>query len=127
MPSVLEKLPDENIAILTYTMPFTPQDVQHGVEEISGVLETVEGNLYSVVDVQSIHLSFSDLVMGLANAVTDKTGWKLSNERTPLIVVGAHSMIKLAVDAIKQRQYGAKNVTLFTDMNEALRYARQQG
>lgn len=133
MPVKYEKLPDEPITIITVTGKVDegmllpgPDDMDH---EILEIVEETPGKDYLIIDISAVKMAFSELIMVLADArseVKEMGGKAFIDENMMYLFVGSGDMADLAVEALKQDQYGNIEALLFPTVDEALAYARQQ-
>jgi len=70
-------------------------------------------------------MSFGDLVIAMSNQ-SQKSPGALADPRLNTLIVGSSEMAKFAVTAFQQEQYGKLNFRLFTSVDEALTYAREE-
>jgi hypothetical protein len=114
------KLPDEPILILQLTAPADPlTDTQKMQQYIAQAMPQVEGMLYIISDFSQADLSFSDVVVGMAEFSREIV---LAPNAMPFIpvLVGSSRMVTLMAEAAHQDQYGHLNLPVYATLNEAL-------
>ena len=127
MTIVFERLDHDPIVISTSTEPLrTERDGRQAVDELARYLQEIPGNGCYISDMTRLNPpSFTDVVMGLA-AVTQIKNGPLNDTRLRIYIVASADMLKLAVDSLRQAQYGAIDAKLFGTKEDALREARLQ-
>ena len=127
MPIKVEQLPGESIIVAATHEPFDPnQDVQAMFAEITRLRLTIQGNVALIIDFSDDPASFSQLVVGLAEASRAIQAGKAAGiNRPPLtIFVGTSTMTELASQAMGQKQYGGVQGHLCATKDEAIALAR---
>lgn len=120
MSATVEQLPNENIAIVTYSPPFNPtKDVFYVKTELEKMLKSIDV-LNIIVDLRQINLSFSDLVESMGQTVDPDSETSAKKGRVITTLVGSDDLIKMAVDAYAQEQYGGVKVEIFPNVEAAL-------
>jgi hypothetical protein len=76
-------------------------------------------------DLTQISMNFSDMMLGMREAALGGAG-TAADPRTRHVLVGGHELLQLTADALKQEQYGQRNVPLFMTIDEALAYIKAQ-
>ncbi len=125
MSTTVEKLPGEPIAIIVHHPPYIPNDaILYAEQELAKILASMEGPLYVITDFRAIDVTFSDLVMSLADAVARSDEGSVKSERTRLVLVGSSQLVAMGASAFAQEQYGGFYVPFFASVEEALEYCR---
>lgn len=126
MPYTVERLPGEPIIAMSLSEPFSiREDLGPLFAQAAEFNNEIEGKIYHIADTRSIRVSFSDVVMGMAAAITSKVG-AFTEPRVTVALVGAGDLIDLAAKAFKQPQYGSRHILVFNSMEEALSEIRAQ-
>jgi len=127
MPFSTRQLPGEPIVIATAHSPLKIEtDMPELAKQITEFLQKIPGKIYYISDTSLLdHLEFRDVVIGMAEVTRGPAAF-LSNERLQTIVVGSTQMIQLAVQSVSQEQYGGLNIVLYSSLDEAIQYARNQ-
>jgi hypothetical protein len=77
-------------------------------------------------DMLQMKLSFSDLVAGLGLATRGDTDIVHHPNLRGIVIVTTSDVIKFGTTALKQAQYGGKQVSVYTSMDEALAAIRME-
>lgn len=122
----VKKLPGEPIVIVTYTMPFKGKDdVNAANAGVADLITRVEGDLYRIADLSTVTIEWNELIRALQEATHRKEG-TLRDSRVHSIFVGEDQGVVMAVNSLKQQQYGGIDAKWFATLNEALEYARNE-
>ena len=84
-----------------------------------------ETGVYAIFDITEMKMSFGDLVIAMSNQ-SQKAPGALADPRLNTLIVGSGDLVKLGIQAFQQEQYGNLNFRLFTSVDEALKYAREE-
>lgn len=126
MPVTNQKLVDEPVIVSTYENPFDPRnDIPRAHQEIAGLMQAIEGNVYVIVDVTNLTGDFNVLVEALALSARGKDG-STADPRRKTVIVGSGALLQLGANAMQQEQYGSINTPLFGSYDEALAHVRAQ-
>lgn len=125
----VEKLPDEPIVIVRFTLP--PRlDIEKMFQDIASqvndTLDGVDGRVFRLNDISlfdRINI-FNQIVRGLAFEVKGIPGSN-SDPRISPAFVGKGANVRLLVEALRQEQYGGLDVPAFPTLDEALAQVRQ--
>lgn len=125
MPINVERLPDQPILVVEALEPLdiaaeTPAMIDRVAQEVGAT----SGKLYIIYDASDLKIAFSDMLFGLAEHAHRSEG-SVRDTHTVTIVVGTDEMLKLAVEALKQPQYGEVSLPMFDSRDKALAYARE--
>lgn len=131
MTYTLELLPGEPIALLKLVDPFDFQQEPRQInEELITLLKEMEGNLFLICDALELSFNFSDLVMGLAATFRSDLPADIDRKqfgtRLRTIAVGTSGLLKLAIDSVRQDQYGGWRFLRVDTVEEALARAREE-
>ncbi len=125
MPFTIEKPTEEPIVILTITLPF---DINTQIHEtfaaVADLIEDEEAPVYVISDFREFPIDFATMTAGLASSTKAIKG-SPSDPRIRALPVATDEMSKFAVDAMKQDQYGNRDFSLFTSVEKALAFARE--
>ncbi len=122
----VHKLPDEPIIIVTYADPFKGSaDVAAANHQVAALETQLPGEFYRIADLVNVHMDWNELLSALQTAAARETG-SLRDTRIHSIFVGSSENVALAVRSLSQRQYGSIEAKLFSSVDEALDYARQE-
>lgn len=123
----IEHIEDAHIIVVHYAAPFEPdQDITAAQAQIAGILETTSQPHWRVDVLSEAQMDWSSFVLGIDTATRDVPG-SMVDPRIQGILVGDYEMVKLASESMKQEQYGATNTPMFTSLDDALAYIREQG
>ncbi len=126
MSHSIKKLSNEPIVVAKFTEPFdVVNDTGTVAKYLQDTLVGSSGDLYYVADMSEIEIQFSDLVTGLAQAYTDKSG-PYTNPRLKTFTVAKSELIALGSKAAaEQSQYGKAAVKFYPSTDEALAEIRK--
>lgn len=126
MSTTVKKLPNEAIIIAKFTEPFdAAQDTTAIANHLQDVLNNSSGTLCYIADMSEVKIKFSDLVLGLAEAFSNKSS-PYANPRLRMFTVGSDELITFGTKAAaEQAQYNKANVALYSDVDSALADARK--
>ena len=119
------QIENENIIVVRYKAPFNPNiDIVAAQEQIATLLSTIDGVAYRIDDLSEAQMSWNQFVDGIFVATRDVPG-SMTDPRIQGILVGEYEMVRLASESMKQDQYGSTNTPMYTSLDEALKYARE--
>lgn len=124
MPASLEQLSPRPVFLIRYSDPFTPDQVLSIFAEIGQTAEKVQP-VFVINDLTQIAMNFSDMMLGMREAALGGPG-TAADPRTRHVLVGGHELIQFTSEALKQEQYGQRNVPAFSTIDEALAYIKTQ-
>ena len=127
MTFTIEMLPDEPIVICTMSDRFNPM-TDYGAfwQQLGAILQGKEGPIYRITHLQTDQIQFSDMVMALAAEAKSGMPGSLTDPRIRSLLVNQSLLAQMAVESIKQDQYGRLETPLFGTLDEALAHARSQ-
>ncbi len=121
MPTTCQRFPGEPIVLITMIPPINPTEdaPQASIEALKLKRET-GGHVYRILDFSQIKLTFTDLVLGMAEDAHHEGG--MTDPDVTTAFVGSGELVQLGVKSLtEQKQYGAVNPTrLFTSVDAAL-------
>lgn len=116
-----KQLGDEPIVIATIFEPVNMAvDPQANRDFSNEVARQFDGPVYRITDFTNFEVTFSQLVLGLAEDI------KSSEPNIKHVFVGSGEMVELQTRAGSQEQYGAHEIQLFESVDEAIAFAREQ-
>ena len=118
--------------LVSMSEPFdTAGETPASVNESNTMLAGIEGDpVYLIIDLSHVKSTLGNLMEGLAGALLphdDLNTDQVFASRTRLIMIGSNALIKLAVRAAGQDQYGNRRMEFFETVDEALAHIRQAG
>lgn len=121
MTIVVEQLDNEPIIVATIFEPVDMAvDPQKNRDLCNEIARKYKGKVYRIIDFTHFELTFSQMVMGLAEDI------RLSERNIVPLVVGNTNLVRLQAEAMKQEQYGGFEAKVFTHVDAAIAYAREQ-
>lgn len=122
------RLPDEPIIIVKYIDPPDPPDEQAAEtsHQMSALMKDIEGPVYRINDILDYDLQFSDMVLGMAAEMRGGLPGTVSDSRVHTVTVGSSELVRIGTEAAKQSQYGEIDIKLFTSIDDALSYVREE-
>lgn len=124
----VQRLDDLPVILTTINDHFSVQDeLESYLSDIAAALDASEEQLFLVSESQEFKVNFSDMVMGLGKG-TKGASAALSHPKIAEIcaIIPDNRLLRLAVQALGQMQYGGKSVTLYSTLDEALAYVRER-
>jgi hypothetical protein len=118
------KLPDEPILILHFALPSNPAaEAQQMKQHISKTIPSMDGTLYVISDLRAISLSFTDVVVGMAEFTQLVNTFPEGMQFIP-VLVGSSDMVQMLSMSARQEQYGHQELPIFSTVDDALTYIR---
>jgi hypothetical protein len=126
MSYTIEQLPGEPIVLVTFANPFDIRtDIPLFVEELRAIFDASPEPLIDITDTRGLKIAFGDIVAGMA-MLTRGTMSVLNHPNVARYIIVADSdLIRVAGQALGQRQYGNLRVSVVKDPGEAQRLARE--
>jgi hypothetical protein len=119
----VEKLPDENIIVVTVVGFFTA-DIARGVYAKTAELAAMmEGPIYRITDIREERTSFVEII-GVLKEATKGTSGTPSDPRIKSVFVGDEKMARVARDVLV-KQTGIP-MPMFATMEDAFRHVRNE-
>jgi hypothetical protein len=81
--------------------------------------------VFCITDLSDTKVNFSNMVMGMSS-IRDRRPGSPSDPRITNIMVASGPLWNLAASAASQAQYGGVNVHLYSTVEEAIEFARQE-
>jgi hypothetical protein len=127
MAVTVEKYPDEAIMLICMINPFEFQtELPQMIDDMARVFEASSERLYTIIDATDLELGFSEMVMGLAELAKDQNAVMRHPKALGYVIIANNDTLRLAGQALTQKQYGSLAVTVVNDGNEAFALARQE-
>jgi hypothetical protein len=99
----LESHVAEKILFLRYVAPVNPdEDMPAAIQAITQFSQSVQGNFFVIADAREFQVTFDVLVEAL-----DLVRRQLAGVPVRFVVIGTDEMVRLAAEAIAQKQYGS--------------------
>lgn len=123
----VEKYEGEPVVVCTMSAQFNPNtDYGPFWGQLGALIEGMEGPIYRITVLEASEISFSDMTMALAAEAKSGMPGSGSDARIRMVLVSKAVMAQMAVESIKQEQYGALDTPLFGTLEEALAYVRAE-
>lgn len=125
MSLTITQLSDEPIIVAKFNEPFDAiNDTTAVAKMLQDTLSSTSGTLCYIADMSEVQIKFSELVVGLAEAFSNKAS-PYANPRLRMFTIGSDELIAFGTKAAsEQAQYQKANVKLYPDMESALADAR---
>jgi hypothetical protein len=120
MPVSIKHLAPKPIILVTIADPFNPLvEAPPMMGEAGAIAASLPGEVYLLIDISGWNITFDKLVDILATGL--RTG---VSRQTKLhsVLVGSGALVKLGVEAMKQKQYGGIQAQMFTSQEQAIAY-----
>jgi hypothetical protein len=123
----VELLPDEPILVSTFDASFSvSRETRQLVQQMLAYLDAATEPLYMVDDTLLVTLNFSDLVGALALVTRGETDVVRHKNLRRIVIVTKSDIVKFGTTALKQTQYGGKEVAVYSNMEDALAAIRME-
>jgi hypothetical protein len=123
----VEMLPNEPIMVTTFEAGFdVRRDATGVVKQMRALLDAATQPVYMLDDTINMKLNFADLVGGLAMVTRGETDVVNHRNVRRIVIVTSSDILKFATTALKQSQYGGKEVAVYTSMDDALAAIRME-
>lgn len=122
----VERLEGEPIVVVRgRTLPDDHrQEMQKMFDAVNKLIGPDE-KVFCITDLTEMKINFSNLVMGMSS-IRDKRPGSPSDPRVTSVMVGSGALWSLAASAASQTQYGGVKVKIFSTLEEAVEFARQE-
>lgn len=121
-----KRLGSEPIIIVVWENPLdVRRDVPNMWKEVDNLIKAGENKIYCVNDLKNVTVDLSTLISGMALQQGSKPG-SASDPRIRTMLVGSGPVWKIASQAFKQVRHGDPNVQLFSTIEDALTYIREE-
>lgn len=122
-----KKLDNEPIIIMSFTPPLNlKEDIQKANEDAAKLSKEIKGDIYRIEDVSQIEINFGNLVEAMLVATKGDLGAIGATNLHTIVVNPPSKLLQIAIEGLKQSQYGNIDVTAFPTLEEALASARQR-
>lgn len=120
MPTSLERVPKEPVLIATLAGKVTLDEILAIYRESAGLLADIPESThkYRITDTRTLELTFSEMVLMLAEA-RKQVGLTTTNPNITVIFVGENEWITMSRNALKQPQYGGVDIKAVDSFDEA--------
>ncbi|MBI5958944.1 MAG: hypothetical protein HY866_09430 [Chloroflexi bacterium] len=129
MSFTIETLPNEPIVLIKVRgQSNAMKDYPQLLKELGELLAHREGPIYRVSDFsEADNLSFSDLVVALAQEYCGSVPGSAADPRIQVVLVSSNEMLKWGAESAQQEQYGGmESPPIFSTLKEALAYCRAE-
>ncbi len=124
MTVTIKQVPAENIIIVEYQAPFEPRvDIRQAQAEIARIIEANDQMLVRIDDLTRSGMTWSQFIEGIDEATQGVPG-SMTDPRISGVLVGDGELLSMASESMKQEQYGSTETPTFSNLDEALAYAR---
>lgn len=122
MPAEFTQVDDAPMFILRPSAPFDFEVDTREVREAIGqfLAQTNSPTVFRIADLRGARLSLFDIMTGLAS------GAAAADPRERFLIVGSGTIAEAVARGLGQRQFGARGARLFTEMDDAIAYARAE-
>lgn len=121
----VERLQQESIVLATLTGTVTPELITEMYAQSAALADEIGGHVYRITDVRECDISFSDLLLALAEASEGQPG-SPTDPRITGMLVGTNQMSLMFSKSAEQDQYHNMNIPHFNEMDQAMAYIREQ-
>jgi hypothetical protein len=102
----VEQIDDQPIILTTITRPFDFEADTRALHlDGSALIDTIGDQVWSIMDLSQLNMSFSELMIGMAMTATD-TAFGMDSRTSHLVFIGNDAMVAMAALGLKQDQYG---------------------
>ena len=123
----VELLPNEPIMVTSFYAAFdVRRDAAEVVRQMRAILDAAPEPIYMVDDTIQMKLSFSDLVGGLAMVTRGDTDVVHHPKVRRIVIITTSDVLKFGTTALKQKQYGASDIAVYSSMDDALSAIRME-
>jgi hypothetical protein len=124
----IEKLPHEPIVICTMAATFDPANEYPAFwAQLGKAVQGLEGPIYRIPLVLDLDFNFGRMAVAIAEEARSGKPGSLGDPRIRNLLVSQAALAQLSIESLQQEQYGRlDNTLLFSTVEEALAYARQQ-
>ncbi len=126
MPTEFKKLPDEAIVIVTL-----PNDYNLAAElpvvmpKYLSFLDSTPTPVYWIVDARNAPLKVEEIVFGASLVASGEHPLYRHQNIRQVIYVTSNEIMKLAAKGMQNEVFGRISIKLFDDLDEALKYTRE--
>ncbi len=128
MSSTIEKLPNEPIALQTFSPDYhLVEELPKNVPGLLKFLDQLTEPVFWVVDISAVHgVSIEDLLTGTELVAKGKNALYHHRNVREVLYVSTSKMISMAAAGLANEKFGNLKVRVFETREAALQYARQQ-
>src|SRR5688500_16510571 len=121
MPYKVEKLPNEPILVTAVLNPFkVSEEFPLYIEAVVKALDEATEPLYFISDAVGLKVSFGDVVSGLGFVTKGKITYINHRNMRKMIAIADSDLIRMAVNAVGQKQYGEHVAQVYPTAEAAL-------
>lgn len=120
-----QRLQDLPAILLDIQEPFDPkEDVTRSAQEAARLQQELDRPIYRIIDLSKVDMEFSEMIVAMGNERKQAGGSSDPNITT--CFVGSSDVVRMGTKALaEQDQYGKGKVSLFTSVNEAIAFIRE--
>ncbi len=122
MAYTIRQVPNEPIIVIVFQQPLAMEDAVVSDKAAMELAEKIPGKVYIVSDGTIYNLTLDQVIDGM----DQMRRFISADSRFVRTIVGTARLVEFAVQAAKQRQYGARDLLLFASVDEAVEYARKE-
>jgi hypothetical protein len=121
----VKRLEGEAIIVVTWPGELEPDQQKIASAEVNRLIGEDETGVVRIDDMSSINFNFSTVVMGMAEARSEKPGYPRDPRLKNIIVGKDNTLMSLITKAAGQDQYGRLRIPLYFSLEEALAAVRR--
>ena len=125
MGARLHRLGDEPILIVTHEGFLSLKVSEEVTAQVVEVLQASPVQLYGIIDLRQATTSFSEMLRIVAQQSSGAPA-TFTHPDTYVVLVGEHVLIRLFQKLMRERKFGSVTLSIFYNMDEALRAVRQR-
>lgn len=127
MPYRVEKLANEPILVTCVENPFNVgEEFPQYVEAVVKALDESPEPLFFISDAVGLKVNFGDVVAGLAFVTKGKLTYVNHPNMRRMIAIADSDLIRMAVNAVGQKQYGGHRTEVYPTTEAALISIRKE-
>jgi hypothetical protein len=126
MPTTFKKLDNEPVVIVTLPKEYNlAAELPVQLPKYIGMLDAATEPVYWIVDARSSSLKVDEIIVGAS--LVARGAHPLYHHRNirQVIYVTSSQIMKLGIEGLKDETFGNVNIRIFDDLDEALKYTRQ--
>jgi hypothetical protein len=123
MPVTITCMPDEPIVIAEFQGRMDLASVRHMFQESARFADTLNRQIYRIVNYLNAEASFRDMASALAEGTKGGSG-SPRDPRLLEVMVAGHNRIRFLLDILRRKEYGGIDVPVFDTMDEGFAFAR---
>ncbi|RMF81420.1 MAG: hypothetical protein D6737_05075 [Chloroflexi bacterium] len=125
MPVTVQLLPDEPIVVLTLEGKITAAELRLMFEEYHRATKQIDDLIYRVANIRYADGDFAELLTLMDDTERRFFDARL-DDRVRVVFVGSDEMARRANQATNQALFVVEGETVFTSVEDALQFAREQ-